>query len=143
MDPASVRETEEALASLGVTGKTLTGAQRRTLAEVGYLILPGAVGPEELRRLRSAFDRACDDEAIPPRGTRHPSRLLDAGPGFLRFPMHPGVLAAVLHVRGRPFHVGIAGRDPMPGFGQQGLHTPRIASISGRRSRFRSSRRSV
>src|SRR5262249_25494474 len=37
---------------------------------------------------------------------------------------HPKVLAAAYHVLGRPFvTAGVCGRDPAPGFGQQGLHT--------------------
>lgn len=114
--------TREGLTALGVTERSLSEAQRRDLDEVGYLILPGVIGAGEIGRLRSAFDRACEAEGIPPRGTRHPTSLLECDPGFARFLTHPALLAAVLHVLGRPFRSGLGGRDPMPGFGQQGLH---------------------
>ena len=122
MDPDAMRKTDDALALLGVTAETLAAADRRALDERGYLVLPGAVDAGELDRLRAAFDRACDLEGIPPRGTRHPKRLLEADPAFARFLTDARVLAAVMHVLGRPFRAGAAGRDPLPGFGQQGLH---------------------
>jgi ectoine hydroxylase-related dioxygenase (phytanoyl-CoA dioxygenase family) len=129
MDPASLLQNEDALASLGVTSTTLTVAQRHALDERGYLVLSGVVDAEELDRLRSAFDRACDAEGIPPRGTRHPKGLLEGDPAFSRLVLHPGLLAAVLHVLGRPFRLGgVAGRDPMPGFGPQGLHMDCVES---------------
>jgi len=124
-----VLKTEEDLASLGVTAETLTVAQRRALDERGYLVLPGAVGANDLERLRSTFDRACDVEGIPPRGTRHPRGLLDGDAAFAGFVTFPALLAAVQHVLGRPFLAGaVVGRDPLPGFGQQGLHIDGVES---------------
>lgn len=123
MDSTVANRTADALAALGVTPTTLTPAQRHDLDERGYLVLPGAVAARDLGRLRSAFDRACDAEAIPPRGTRHPKTLLDADPAFVGFLTHPALLAAVGHLLGRPFRIwAVVGRDPLPGFGQQGLH---------------------
>jgi hypothetical protein len=127
MDSSRLVEFEEAMAALGVRAGALAAAQRRTLDEQGYLVLPGAVATKDLERLRSAFDRACDLEGIPPRGTRHPTRLIDGDAAFVGFLIFPALLAAVQHVLGRPFLAGaVAGRDPMPGFGQQGLHTDGI-----------------
>ncbi len=114
--------TRQGLASLGVNDRTLSESQRWALDEAGYLILPGVIDAGSVPRLREAFDRACDAEGIPPRGTRHPRDLLAHDPGFARFLTHPALLASALHVLGRPFRAGMAGRDPMPGFGQQGLH---------------------
>jgi ectoine hydroxylase-related dioxygenase (phytanoyl-CoA dioxygenase family) len=123
MDSTIAKKAEQALTSLGVTDRTLTAQQRRALDEQGYLVVTGVVGEADLGRLRAAFDRACDAEGIPPNGTRHPKGLLDLDPGFVRFLMHPVVLAATWHVLGRPFRAGmVAGRDPLPGFGQQALH---------------------
>jgi hypothetical protein len=123
MDSSFVLTAEDDLASLGVTAQTLTAAQRRALDERGYLILPGPVGAKDLGRLRSAFDCACDAEGVPRNGTRHPARLIDCDAAFAGFLTHPAVLAAVVHVLGRPFVAGsVAGRDPLPGYGQQGLH---------------------
>src|SRR5207253_6945649 len=56
-------------------------------------------------------------------GTRHPKGLVEADAGFLGFLTRPEVLAAARYLLARPFRVAaVAGRDPMPGFGQQGLH---------------------
>jgi ectoine hydroxylase-related dioxygenase (phytanoyl-CoA dioxygenase family) len=130
MDTTNELKNKEALASLGVDEKTLTAAQRHELDEVGYIIIPDVVGADERNRLRRAFDRACDLESIPPRGTRHPTKLLECDAGFLRFPTHPVLLAAVLHVLCRPFFVAIGGRDPLPGFGQQGLHADWVEPVA-------------
>jgi Phytanoyl-CoA dioxygenase (PhyH) len=123
MDSSCLFNPEEALASLVVTVETLTVAQRQALDDCGYLVLPPAVDAGELETLPSAFDRACAAEGVPESGTRHPKTLLDCHAAFVDFLIDPGLLAAVLHVLGRPFFVGqIAGRDPLPGYGQQGLH---------------------
>jgi Phytanoyl-CoA dioxygenase (PhyH) len=106
----------------GATAEVLTAGQRRALDERGYLVLPGAVAADVLGRLRSAFDRACEAEGIPPNGTRHPRGLIDAEPAFAGFLTHPPLLAAVRHILRAPFRLGVAGRDPLPGYGQQGLH---------------------
>jgi ectoine hydroxylase-related dioxygenase (phytanoyl-CoA dioxygenase family) len=124
--------TDHVLASLGVAAQSLGPAQRAALDEQGYLILRNVVATKELGRLRSAFDRACDLEGIAHGGTRHPSRLLDSDPAFGAFVTHPGVLAAVWHILGRPFRMGAgAGRDPQPGHGQQGLHMDCVDSGPG------------
>jgi ectoine hydroxylase-related dioxygenase (phytanoyl-CoA dioxygenase family) len=123
MDSTLVLKMEEVLASLGVTARTLTEARRRALDERGYLVVPGAVGGDDLDRLRGAFDRACAAEGLAPKGTRHPRGLVDADAGFLGFLTHPEVLAAARYLLAGPFQVAsIGGRDPMPGFGQQSLH---------------------
>jgi ectoine hydroxylase-related dioxygenase (phytanoyl-CoA dioxygenase family) len=123
MEPASAPTTDGVPAPPGVTAEALTAGQRRALDERGYLVLPGAVAADVVGRLRSAFDRACEAQGVPPRGTRHPGGLVDADPAFAGFLTHPPLLAAVRHVLGAPFRLGaVAGRDPLPGYGQQGLH---------------------
>jgi ectoine hydroxylase-related dioxygenase (phytanoyl-CoA dioxygenase family) len=115
--------TDEALTSLGVSSKSLTQAQRTALDDRGYLVIPEIAAESRLERSRSAFDHACDQQQIPAGGTRHPIGLLDDEPSFLGLVTHASVLAAVRHVLRRPFHFpGVAGRDPMPGHGAQGLH---------------------
>lgn len=122
MDTTPEFVTQDALVSSGVTARTLTDHERRALDERGYLVLSNAVAAKELKRLRIAFDQACEREGVAPRGTRHPKTLLDSEPGFNAFLMHPRLLAAVMHILAKPFRTGISGRDPLPGFGQQGLH---------------------
>jgi ectoine hydroxylase-related dioxygenase (phytanoyl-CoA dioxygenase family) len=115
--------TDEVLASLGASPRSMTQAQRLALDEGGYLVIPSVVGSAVLDGLRSTFDRACEQQGIRAGGTRHPAGLIDQDPGFLAFVKHPSVLAAVWHVLGRPFRLGgAAGRDPLPGHGHQGLH---------------------
>jgi ectoine hydroxylase-related dioxygenase (phytanoyl-CoA dioxygenase family) len=123
MEIPSTLMTDQALAALGVSAFSLSQVQRTQLDQDGYLVITCVVGGAEVDRLRSAFDRACEREGIQAGGTRHPTRLHDEDAGFGRFLMHPSVLAAVRRVLGRPFRFGSgAGRDPLPGRGQQGLH---------------------
>ena len=77
----------------------------------GWTLVPDAVDAGWVARLRLAFDPAQRE------GTQHvPVR--DA-----ELERHPAILAAARHVFGRPFRVRDAhGRNPLPGFGQQGLH---------------------
>jgi ectoine hydroxylase-related dioxygenase (phytanoyl-CoA dioxygenase family) len=56
-------------------------------------------------------------------GTRHVANLASTDPVFDGVYTSPGVLAAVHQILKRPFRVyQLAGRDPLPGYGQQGLH---------------------
>ena len=123
MDAIAPHDLPESLAAVDVPPGALSATQCRALDEQGYLILASAVRADELSRLRAAFDLACEEEGVTPQGTRHPKTLLGRDAGFRRLLAHPPLLAAVRHVLGRPFRaVAVAGRDPLPGFGQQGLH---------------------
>jgi ectoine hydroxylase-related dioxygenase (phytanoyl-CoA dioxygenase family) len=97
---------------------TLDPRQRAALDEVGYVVLPDIVLPETLAALRDAFERAAAEQkeaGAREGGTRH--IRLDA------VPQDACVAGAVGHVIGRPFGLmNAGGRDPLPGFGQQGLH---------------------
>jgi ectoine hydroxylase-related dioxygenase (phytanoyl-CoA dioxygenase family) len=88
----------------------------------GYLVVPGALDAAWIHRLRRAFDEAPAQAS----GTQH----VTVGPGtpehdaWLALHRHPALHAAAARVLGQPFHVRDAhGRSPLPGFGQQGLHT--------------------
>lgn len=107
---------------LDFTDRTLSPAQKTELDERGYLVLPGPFEARDLPRLRTSYDRACDAAGLPTRGTRHPVNLLEHEPAFADFLAFPPLLAAVFHILGRPFRAGLGGRDPLPGYGQQGLH---------------------
>ena len=91
------------------------------LARDGYAVLPGALDAAWVERLRQAFAHA-------PRqadGTQH-VRIDDATPersSWTALDTHPAVAAAAARVLGRAFRVRDAhGRNPLPGYGQQGLH---------------------
>lgn len=86
----------------------------------GYLVVPDALGPARVARLRLAFAAAADDS-----GTEH-VRITAATPAadeWYALADHPHILAAAAHLLGPEFHVrDVHGRNPRPGHGQQGLH---------------------
>jgi ectoine hydroxylase-related dioxygenase (phytanoyl-CoA dioxygenase family) len=86
----------------------------------GYVVLPQALAPDHVARLRRAFDTQ-----PPSHGTQH-IVVTEATPehaSWRALERHPSVLAAAAHVLGREFLVRDShGRNPLPGFGQQGLH---------------------
>lgn len=96
-----------------------------TLDDDGYIILAGLFDARRLQRLRDAFERVVGREQS---GTRHADlRHVDDG-AFVEVASDARVAAAVRQVLGRPFHLFTFGaRDPLPGFGQQGLHTDWLA----------------
>lgn len=119
---------DEALTEIGVTDSTLTAEEKRQLDEDGYLVLPDVYDESMLTELRDGFDaivaKERGDLTGKESGTRHPKDLLNHDPVFVDACLHSRILAAVHHVLARPFRlVQCSGRDPLPGFGQQGLHT--------------------
>lgn len=107
----------------------LSYEQQRALDEEGYLLIPELLSRQALERARAAFEKAMAKEEKPAStrretGTRHAEDLLDQEPWFHELAQHPKVLACSQHVLQRPFRLlFFTGRDPLPGFGQQGLHT--------------------
>lgn len=98
----------------------LTVEERTCLDRDGYLVLAGVLDDAALARTRTAFDAAL---AAGLRQGVHVAVVPD-DPALEGVTTHPRVLAAVAHVLGRPFVVAsLGGRDPLPGLGQQGLHT--------------------
>lgn len=119
--------SEEALKQFGVTETALALEQKDALDRNGYVILSGIIDPGWLEDLRKAFESACaaGRQAVPGKetGTRHIDDLVNCDQDFADVYTHPKILAAVYHVLGAPFRLGqMNGRDPLPGFGQQGLH---------------------
>lgn len=90
----------------------------------GWVVLLDVLAPRELAAMREAFEcaAAAQKEAGGREGgTRHVT--LDGEPLFGVVREHPLVLELACHVIGRDFGVmAWGGRDPLPGFGQQGLH---------------------
>lgn len=87
----------------------------------GYLVVPGALDAAWIGRLLRAFD----DAAAQASGTQHVA-VSPATPeheAWRALHQHPALLAVAAHVLGPLFRVRDAhGRNPLPGFGQQGLH---------------------
>jgi hypothetical protein len=100
----------------------LTHAQLGALDGDGFVVVARAIDAAWVDRLRRAFESAPAQKD----GTQHvelgPETPEHASWGLLR--EHPVVVAAAEHVLGRPFHVDeLHGRNPLPGYGQQGLHS--------------------
>ena len=104
--------------------------QRGALDRDGFLVVPGALDAEWVARLARAF------EAAPAQadGTQHVV-LSEATPerdAWRRLESHPVVVAAAMYVLGGPVRVrDLHGRNPLPGYGQQGLHADSVARAAG------------
>jgi len=127
---------EDILRACGVTASLLSTGEREALDRDGYVLMTGVIDDNWLHRLRDAFEAGCkkDGHAAVGKesGTRHVNDLVNRFPVFEGVYTHPRVLAAVYHVLRCAFRVGeIGGRDPLPGFGQQGLHSDWPARSKG------------
>lgn len=110
---------------------TLGPSELETLDRSGYVIVPGALDVPALERLRRAFAAGAEASS----GTQH----VELGPhtperdAWEALASHSVVHAAAPHLfRGAPFRErSLHGRNPLSGFGQQGLHTdwPGRASV--------------
>ena len=120
---------EEVLRQCGVTDASLTREEKERLEGDGYLLFADLARGTWLEDLRAGLDGATAEREG---GTRHVGGLIGAGEAFDRVYQHPKILAAVHHVLRRSFRVAeLHGREPLRGFGQQGLHAdarPRSAS---------------
>lgn len=117
----------EVLNECGVTEETLSLAEKESLDRLGYVVFTGVIDANWLARLRTAFEKVVSQGQPSPNekqsGTRHANDLISKDEAFDGAITHPKILAAAFHVIRRPFKVLLfGGRDPLPGFGQQGLH---------------------
>jgi len=103
----------------------------RALDHNGYVVVEGALDAACVRRLRRAFEAA----PVQSGGTQH-VEINDATPeieSWRALEHHLALVAASEHILSRPFCLaGIHGRNPLPGFGQQGLHADWIRVPDGR-----------
>ena len=131
MDKGEVGTIDEALRELGVTDNTLTTQQKRALDEQGYVLFAAVMDKRWLAELRAAYEalheadrRDAGNFGTQKDGTRHVDDILNRSAAFDGVFTHPLVVAAAWRVFGREFRFArLHGRDPLPGFGQQGLHT--------------------
>ena len=88
----------------------------------GYAVVAGGLDVEWIGRLLRAFDNA----PVQSGGTQH-VEITDATPevaSWRSLEHHPVLIAAADHLLSRPYCLGgIHGRNPLAGFGQQGLHS--------------------
>jgi ectoine hydroxylase-related dioxygenase (phytanoyl-CoA dioxygenase family) len=120
----------QTLGECGVTESTLSAAEEEALDREGYVIFHDVIDAAWLKTLRTAFENACTKDSSAPvipvirdSGTRHIDNLVSRGSVFERVYTHPRILAGVYHILQCPFRLGqMNGREPLPGYGQQGLH---------------------
>ncbi len=125
-DKNTVDGFDDALRQCGVTADALGKTERAELDRSGYIVRRDLIDHGWLEALRRAFDEVMP-AALPEEGrqtgTRHVEDLVRKNRAFARVAMEPTALAAAHHVLKRPFQVvQLSGRDPLPGYGQQGLH---------------------
>ena len=122
---------DERLSDLGLEQVELIPEQRTRLDEQGFLILEGVIGGAWLAELRQAFETICEregegagKEVAQVEGVRRLADLVNKGAVFDGIYLQPLLLAAVWHVLRRPFKLhSLNGHDPLPGHGQQELHS--------------------
>ena len=94
----------------------------QALERDGYAVIPGALDDKWVERLRRAFDYAPVESG----GTQH-IEITDETPevaSWRALEHHPVLKAAAEHLLSQPYCLGgLHGRNPLPGFGQQGLHS--------------------
>jgi ectoine hydroxylase-related dioxygenase (phytanoyl-CoA dioxygenase family) len=96
----------------------------------GYVVIVDALDEKWVTRLRRAF------EALPIQasGTQH-VQIVDETPeveSWRALECHAALVAAAEHVLGGSrWALDIHGRNPLPGFGQQGLHTDGVPRAPG------------
>lgn len=125
--PVSLSSFAAQLRELGVTENALGPAQREALDRQGYFVAEKVIDAQGLQALRQAFEslyQANREAGARKKGTRHVEGWLEAEPELMRpLVTHPLLLAAAWRVIARPFGLGqLHGREPLPGFGGQGLH---------------------
>jgi ectoine hydroxylase-related dioxygenase (phytanoyl-CoA dioxygenase family) len=109
----------------------LTADQVEALDRDGYIVVADALDAAWVARLARAFEQAPAQAD----GTQH-VRLSDATPeheAWRALERHPLVTAAAGHIlAGAPFRVeDLHGRNPLPGYGQQGLHADWLTTVPG------------
>lgn len=131
-----VQPFEEILREAGVEPNCLTAREAESLDREGYVICHDIIDDAWLARLRDLFDKIHSQNqnagSVKESGTRHVDNLLSGGKDVERVYTHPRLLAAVYHILKSPFRVAqLNGRDPLPGYGQQGLHADWTARLKG------------
>jgi len=125
LERLAVNIAEERLSEFGVTLDAISDRETDALDRDGCVVLTNVIDDTLLNDLRAAFEARCgkngNSAVLKESGTRHVKDLVNGV--FDVVYTNSRVLAAVYHVLRNEFRVGqIGGRDPLPGFGQQGLH---------------------
>ena len=121
--------TKQALRELGVTGRELTGAQKRQLDQQGYVILEDFYSRPQAREMAEEFDRLHAAEGgqgghevhVEP-GAPRVSNIYNKTAAYDVCLGCKPLLAAAHHMLGEFKLHGANLRDPLPGKGHQDLH---------------------
>lgn len=121
--------TKQALRNLGVGPDAITAAQKRQLDEQGFFIVENVLSPDEIERMRGAFedlqarerDTGGHEVHVEP-GARRLSNIFNKTTAFDRCLEIPPILAAAHYLLGEIKLHGANIRDPVQGYGLQGLH---------------------
>lgn len=109
--------------------RVLRRSELDALDDAGYVVVPDALDATDLAELRRAFDVAPQSS-----GTQHVTVTAQT-PGveaWRSLAEHPSLTAAAEHILGRPYRVReLHGRNPLSGYGQQGLHADWIPRAPG------------
>jgi len=131
-----VSSADQILLEYGITENSLSDGERQALDSDGYVVLSSVINSDWLESLKIAFENECEKDAHAPAvkesGTRHINDIVNRDLVFEGIYTHPTIFAAVYHILRDRFRVGqIGGRDPLPGYGQQGLHADWAARYKG------------
>jgi ectoine hydroxylase-related dioxygenase (phytanoyl-CoA dioxygenase family) len=103
---------------------------RDALDREGFIVIPAALDDDWIARLRRAFEAAPAQTS----GTQHVA-ITDSTPeveSWRALERHPLFIAGADHVLGPSHRVAdVHGRNPLPGFGQQGLHSDNVPRAPG------------
>jgi ectoine hydroxylase-related dioxygenase (phytanoyl-CoA dioxygenase family) len=121
--------TKQAIRELGVTAATITDAQKRELEEEGFFTAEGVLSENDLAAMRAEFERIHALEQgdgghevhVEP-GARRISNIFNKTDAFDKCLAIPEVLAAAHYLLGEIKVHGANLRDPVLGYGAQGLH---------------------
>jgi hypothetical protein len=101
----------------------LSAKDRLALAEEGFLRIHAVAEENALEAMRTAWVRCLQEPVFEKRGNNDGPKRLEKEPAFLLCLEHPYVLGAVAQMLdGDVALMGIRGRDPRLGSGQQGFH---------------------
>lgn len=136
IEVTSIDSMEDALKQCGVTETTLAREEKDAFDRDGYLVLADIIDAQWLDRLRDAFEKLHGEDhqaaSVQQSGTRHVNDLINRDAVFEGVCTQPKVLAALYHILGCPFRLSqMGGRDPLHGYGQQGLHADWMARAQG------------
>jgi ectoine hydroxylase-related dioxygenase (phytanoyl-CoA dioxygenase family) len=118
------------------SGSELGPDAERQLLDSGFLVVPGAVGPERIGQLARAYDSVIA-AATPPdlrtgSDTTRVHGLVSRGAEFDELYVHPAVLEACCRVIGQPFRLSsLLARTVRPRSKAQSLHVDAAADAEG------------